>query len=92
LLLYVDLLHTQPVSHPRQEEHTCVRFEVCVPWVMPSWRFVGSYQRIGRAYCLHIHFTLKTEAAWASKTLIIIYKIIQCYNSDEHDLGTRVST
>jgi hypothetical protein len=28
LLLYVDLLHTQPVSHPRQEEHACVRHEV----------------------------------------------------------------
>jgi len=38
-------------------------------WVMTLYIDVG-YQCFGGSCCFHLHFTLKTEVAWSSETMV----------------------
>jgi len=46
---------------------------------------VVGYQCFGGLCCLHLHFTLKMEAARSSEMLVFYHIITQHHNSEDHN-------
>jgi hypothetical protein len=52
-------------------------------WIVKQYSFVVGYRRFERPCCLHLHFTLKMEAARTSETSVSYRKTTQRHNPEE---------
>jgi hypothetical protein len=62
--------------------HCHVRVEVF--WVMTPSTVVVGYQCFGGSCCLHVNFTLKTEATQPSETLVTYNIATLCHKPEDH--------
>jgi hypothetical protein len=63
--------------------------EVRVFCVVTQRNLLGK-QRIGGPFCLHLHFTLKMEAARLSETLVSYYMTTQYHNPEDIDMKASI--
>jgi len=59
-----------------------VMVQVGVFGIVMSCSIVAGYQCFWGTCCFHLHFTLKTEAAWSSETLVSYHSTTQYYNPE----------
>jgi len=60
--------------------------QVALFWVVTQCADVVGYQCFRGLCCLHLHFTLKMEAAWSSK-MFVSYITTQCHNTADCNLS-----
>jgi len=71
-----------------------MKIQFMVFWVMTPCSDVVGYQNFGGSCCLHIqgemtsfHFTLKTETARPTETLVSYHITTWCHNPEDRDLN-----
>jgi len=66
---------------------SAMNVQIAVSWVVTLCSVVVGYQHYEGPYCLHLHFTLKIEAAWSSETLVSCHVTACHHNPEDHDLN-----
>jgi len=69
----------------RSEVFMVMKIQVMVFWIVTMCYDVG-YQCFRVPCCLHLHFTLKMEAAQSAEMLVTYHIMTQCHNPEDSNL------